>query len=30
MTTTVGHVDLRSTTPAELVGLILTKLGRAR
>jgi len=24
----VGHVDLRSTTPAELVGLILTKLGR--
>ncbi len=30
MTATVGHVDLRRTTPPELVGLILTKLGRAR
>lgn len=30
MTATVGHVDLRHTTPAELVGLILAKLDRAR
>jgi hypothetical protein len=29
MTATVGHVDLRRTTPAELTSLILTKLGRA-
>ena len=28
MTSTVGHVDLRTTTAAELVNLILAKLGR--
>jgi hypothetical protein len=28
MTATVGHVDLRRTTPTELVGLILRKLGK--
>lgn len=30
MTSTVGFVDLRSTTPSELVDLILAKLGRTR
>ena len=29
MTATVGHIDLSRTTPAELVALILTKLGRS-
>ena len=30
MTSTVGHVDLRMTAPAELVELILEKLGKKR
>ena len=28
MTSTVGHVDLRTTAPAGLVELILVKLGK--